>query len=342
MSVYDNIYKTKFDKVQTDAKTDNDLAFVTFYEINRSQLVSSILFKNLPEHIYYTRPMQHLFYKGRFAAFYDDEGNIQMFPCIGMGTPRDDLFFSQYQMWSPTGKTWIRNFEDIEICEATPFGVPLLWFVEYFTKKMSEAVRTIDINNVLSRGVALLKCKDEAEKAMIADFYKNCEDGIPISAVVSERIDDNITNLNIFDNNKNSVLDSWEIFDRWLKLYQTTMGFAEIDEKGERMLNAEINVQNDMTGHGFFESIYISICDFVRRYNEHFNQDLYVIKNRMELNDSTEEVVEELFTESEEMEELNELIEEKNNDETVEETETEETETEEEIERKENEENVDE
>ena len=329
MSVYDNIYKPKFEKIEAGTKEDRLDDFLIMYELNRNETVASIYWGNLPERVYYDRPEMMLFYRSQFCLFEEEPGNretLNMFPCAGTGDPLPNGFFSQYQIWSPTGQTWVRNFEDIEICENNPFKIPTDWFVYYFSEKMAEALHTVHINTILARGAALFQVKDEHEAAAVADFFQKCKDGQPISAIIKKDYNSDIKNLEVFKNTPGESLTHWEIFDKWNHLYRSTMGFNVTEyEKKERLNESETNANMDGIRHGFFSACWQSRLDFIRRANEHFGLDLYLIKNRQEAPDKVEEVLDEHISESKIMEEIYEEINEEKVEEVRKEEEVDET-----------------
>ena len=338
MSVFSNIYKNSYDKIDVQTAQNNVENTFAMYEIFENMLVNSFVWKNLPvqkdgKPIYYTRPEQYLYYRGLMAAFIDDDGETGLiYPAFPCGSLRDDGFYTEYIMYSFNGKNWRRNFEDIELCENLPNQLPTRPLVFYYIERMKSVLSTIDVQIIKSRGGDIFEVMDEKQAEQVAKLWENMTKNRPIQTIINDSYQKKeIQKLTVYDSRESQILDMWDIYDKFKHEFLTYFGINNTEtEKKERLLTDEVNANNELIAHGLYESQYLCRLDFCSRCNEHFGWNILCLKNRCEDSDEGEVIVEETIGENTEIAEIIEEIKEETESEkeVVEDVETGETDSE--------------
>jgi hypothetical protein len=312
MSVFKNIYQKNYEKMDDFAKLDNFQNFFSMRQIFENALINSFVWKNLPEHIYFARPEQHLYYRGVMAMFEDDEGVLQIYPAFPSGALRGDGFWTEYTMYDFAGKIWRRKFEDIEICENIPNQLPTLPFVNYYCDRMKKVLNVIDVQLIKSQGGDIFEVEDEQQANQVAEIWNNMLNNRPLNTIINDTLSKRqINKISLYDSRESQILDMWEIYDKYKHEFLTYMGINNVEtEKKERLTTNEVDGNNDIIKHGFYETQYLCRLDFCRRCKEHFNIDIMVFKNRNEETvDTQQDFVDEFVSgDDEELVELNDEI----------------------------------
>jgi hypothetical protein len=312
MSVFKNIYQKNYEKMDDFAKLDDFQNFFSMRQIFENALINSFVWKNLPEHIYFTRPEQHLYYRGVMAMFKDDEGILQIYPAFPSGALRGDGFWTEYTMYDFAGKIWRRKFEDIEICENIPNQLPTLPFVNYYCDRMKKVLNVIDVQLIKSQGGDIFEVEDEQQAKQVAEIWDNMLKNRPLNTIINDTFSKRqINKISLYDSRESQILDMWEIYDKYKHEFMTYMGLNNVEtEKKERLLTNEVDGNNDIIKHGFYETQYLCRLDFCRRCKEHFDIDIMVFKNRNEETvDEQQDFIDEFVSgDNEELVELNDEI----------------------------------
>ena len=310
MSVFKNIYQESYDKMDAMSGYNNWQNFFSMRQIFENALINSFYWKNLPEGIYFTRPEQHMYYRGLMAMFKDDEGNLQIYPAFPNGGLRDDGFWTDYTMYSFNGKIWQRKFEDIELCENIPNQLPTLPFVNYYCERMKNVLNVIDVQLIKSQGGDIFEVEDEQQAKQVADIWENMVKNRPLNTIINDSLSNRqINKIALYDSRESQILDMWAIYDKYKHEFLTYMGLNNVEtEKKERLTTNEVDGNNDIIKHGFYETQYLCRLDFCRRCKEHFDSDIMVFKNRNEEITDTQldYIEEEISGENEELIELHE------------------------------------
>lgn len=296
MSVFKNVYQKNYEKMDDFAKLDNFQNFFSMRQIFENALINSFVWKNLPEHIYFVRPEQHLYYRGVMAMFRDDEGILQIYPAFPSGALRGDGFWTEYTMYDFAGKIWRRKFEDIEICENIPNQIPTLPFVNYYCDRMKKVLNVIDVQLIKSQGGDIFEVEDEQQANQVAEIWNNMVKNRPLNTIINDTLSKRqINKISLYDSRESQILDMWEIYDKYKHEFLTYMGINNVEtEKKERLTTNEVDGNNDIIKHGFYETQYLCRLDFCRRCKEHFDIDIMVYKNRNEETvDKQEDFIEE-------------------------------------------------
>lgn len=312
MSVFKNIYQKNYEKMDDYVKLDDFQNFFSMRQIFENALINSFVWENLPEHIYFTRPEQHLYYRGVMAMFRDDEDILQIYPAFPSGALRGDGFWTEYTMYDFAGKIWRRKFEDIEICENIPNQIPTLPFVNYYCDRMKKVLNVIDVQLIKSQGGDIFEVEDEQQANQVAEIWNNMVKNRPLNTIINDTLSKRqINKIALYDSRESQILDMWEIYDKYKHEFLTYMGLNNVEtEKKERLTTNEVDGNNDIIKHGFYETQYLCRLDFCRRCKEHFDIDIMVFKNRNEeVVDEQQDFIDELVSgDNEELIELNDEI----------------------------------
>jgi hypothetical protein len=213
-------------------------------------------------------------------------------------------------MYSFNGKNWRRKFEDLELCENVPNQLPTRPLVFYYIDRLKNVLSTIDVQLIKSRGGDIFEVGDEQQKQQVAQLWDNMKKNIPIQTVINDSFSKKeIQKLTVYDSRESQILDMWDIYDKFKHEFLTYFGINNTEtEKKERMITDEVNANNELIAHGFYESQYLCRLDFCSRCNEHFGWNILCLKNRCEDSDEGEKIVEETIGENTEIEEVIEEI----------------------------------
>ena len=339
MSVFSNIYRNAYDKIENDTKMNNLDNTFALYEIYENMLINSFVWKGLPiqangKPIYYSRPEQYMFYRGLMAAFVEN-GVGYILPAFPAGKLREDGFYTEYIMYAFNGDNYRKKFEDIELCENLPNQLPTRPLVMYYLERMKNVLSTIDVQIIKSRGGDIFEVEDEKQKKQVAELWENMKNNIPIQTIINDSYSKKqIQKLTVYDSRESQILDMWSIYDKFKHEFLTYFGINNVEtEKKERLITDEANANNDLIQHTVYETMYISRLDFCERCHTHEGWedifgDILVLKNREEVKDENEKLIEEAIApDVEELEEINEELDEKEQEqEQVDEEQTEEKE----------------
>lgn len=321
MSVFKNIYQENYDKIDKETHINDITNTFAMYQIFETGLINSFVWKNLPSHIYFTRPEQHMYYRGLAGGFIDDDGLFQIYPSFPSGSLRKDGFYTEYTMIAADGTNYRRAFEDVELLENIPNQIPTRPFVLYYCDRMKKVLNVIDVQLIKSQGGDIFEVEDENQAKQVAELWDNMVKHRPINTIINDSFSKRqINKISLYDSRESQILDMWEIYDKYKHEFLTYMGINNVEtEKKERLLTNEVDGNNDLIKHGFYETQYLCRLDFCRRANEHFGLDLLVLKNRNEETvDKQQDFIDEFVSgDNEELEELNEDI----NEDTIEENE---------------------
>lgn len=321
MSVFSNIYKESYEKINNETAY-NDLNNVfSLYEIYENTIINSFVWDKLPTQkngrpLYFTRPEQYLYYRGLMAAFVDDDGETGlMYPAFPCGSLRDDGFYTEYIMYSFNGKNWRRKFEDIELCENLPNQLPTRPLVMYYTEKMKEILNTIDVQLIKTRGGDIFEVSNEQQANQVAKLWDKMKNNIPIQTIINNDFKNKLVNkISVYDSRESQILDLWKCFDEVKSELMTHFGLTNTDtEKKERLVVPEVNSNNEITKHGLFETMYLCRLDFCERCQTHEGWenifgDIMVLKNRNTDDNVMDEILEEVVADDTQIDEIHDEI----------------------------------
>lgn len=309
MSVFKNIYQENYEKIDAQTHVNDITNTFAMYQIFETALINSFVWKNLPKHIYYCRPEQHMYYRGLAGGFIDDDGLFQIYPAFPSGSLRKDGFYTDYTMIAADGTNYRRTFEDVELLENIPNQIPTRPFVLYYCDRMKKVLNVIDVQLIKSQGGDIFEVEDEQQAKQVADIWQNMLKNRPLNTIINDTLSKRqINKISLYDSRESQILDMWEIYDKYKHEFLTYMGINNVEtEKKERLTTNEVDGNNDIIKHGFYETQYISRLDFCRRCNEHFGLDIIVFKNRNEETvDKQEDFIEESISgDNEELATLN-------------------------------------
>lgn len=126
---------------------------------------------------------------------------------------------------------------------------PFMFTVEYFAKAIADTYRTIDVAKVWMKHPFLPVCEESmvnSVKEVLGKIEAN-EECIPISTGVKE-----VTKIDFHDiiGSGETVKDAMELLDWYEQKYREKCGLhanTQADKKGENLLTAEINMNDDFT-----------------------------------------------------------------------------------------------
>jgi hypothetical protein len=222
-------------------------------------------------------------------------------------------------MFAYNGLQYRRKFEDIVVIENSPNALPTNLILSYYIDRLSKSITTIDTNIIKSRGGDIFEVENPKQAEEVAKFWDNLKNNIPFSTVINKNWSNkNINKISVFNNSETDILSQYQIYKNILHEMFTVLGFNNNEQdKKERQISDEVNSNNDVINHSFFESMVLSRMDGIRRANEKFGLNMYIVKNREPARDLITEIIEEEISQSEEIAEINEEIISTDNTETV-------------------------
>lgn len=296
MSVYHNIYQEKVNakkaEVQAEILSTDLTVFLSYY----TTVLDTFKYTNLPDGILPFMPEEQLIYWGQTCFFKDDEGNYKIYPCYPCGQLLENGLYSSYNIISKNGKTWIRPYEEIELCFNNSSKIPSIWVINELTEKTVRSLNAIDVT--LERVIMkpIISCKDEAQASMINDLYDKTKKYLPFATTFSDAFTNGDIQLTkFFDNKESDILALWDIYVRNRNRFYTTFGINNIEiQKKERLTEAEGAGNDEITRFTLLNDMYACRKDWIERIKNHFSYDMTVELNRdittvYELNTDNEE-----------------------------------------------------
>ena len=236
----------------------------------------------LPKDCWQHQPEEYLINWGKIAAFKDDEGEFQLFPCYGCGELLKNGFYSRYAIIAKNGKMWYRNAEDIEICLDNSSQIAPIWLIGEYGEKTGYAYAAVD--TALQRAMLPLvfECQDESDVATITDFIDKGESLKVAKVLQSSKFSSGQINVTQpFDNGKNDVLSLWDVTIRYRNVFYNLFGFNAVDIlKKERLTERESEGNDEITMYSFAQDRYDCRMDFIDRVEKKFGVSLEYKLNR--------------------------------------------------------------
>lgn len=285
MSVFTQIYKDKFEKIEEQENLERGLSGLSVYENCKETVLNSFKYKELPEHIYFRLPEIGLFYRGLAAGFIDDEGLFRIYPASGAGVIDNNGEFTRYMMTSPDGHTYYRDRKDVALLRNNTSLLPSAILIAHFVNIMEEALKTVEINIVKARGGDLFKVTDPQAMSVIASAYEDMKKGKPFMALQNNDILKSLEHTVLFDNRSTDILAQFEIYNRVNGLFLQFYGINNnSDPKRERMVVDEVNANNEALFVGPFGDMLEQRKRFVDeakdKFPEHLSEGFDIEANR--------------------------------------------------------------
>lgn len=282
MSVYHNIYQEKVNakkaEVQAEILSTDFTVFLSYY----TTVLDTFKYNNLPDGILPFMPEEQLIYWGQTCFFKDDEGNYKIYPCYPCGQLLENGLYSSYNIISKNGKTWIRPYEEIELCFNNSSKIPSIWVINELTEKTVRSLNAIDVT--LERVIMkpIISCKDEAQASMINDLYDKTKKYLPFATTFSDAFTNGDIQLTkFFDNKESDILALWDIYVRNRNRFYTTFGINNIEiQKKERLTEAEGAGNDEITRFTLLNDMYACRKDWCERIKNHFGYEMNVELNR--------------------------------------------------------------
>lgn len=285
MSVFTQIYKDKFEKIEEQANLERGLSGLSVFETCKETVLNSFNYIDLPEHIYFRLPEIGLFYRGLAGGFIDDNGLFRIYPASGAGVIDENGEFTTYMMTSPEGKTFYRKREEVALLRNNTSQLPSAIIIAHFVNIMEEALKTVEINIVKARGGDLFKVTDEQALKVIAEAYEDMKKGKPFMALKNNDILKSLEHTVLFDNRSTDILAQFEIYNRVNSLFLQFYGInSNADPKRERMIVDEVNANNEARFVGPFGDMVENRKRFVeevkRKFSGYVSESFAIEPNR--------------------------------------------------------------
>lgn len=276
MSVFHNIYKEKLDKYYEDLeKKEQGERFFIFQEFY-STVTSTFRWSKVPKTNLFYQPEKYLFWWGQCAFFKDDDGEFKIFPCYPAGTLLENGLYDKWTIIAENGKTWIKDYKDIEICFANTLHLPSCISTQEMVKKCTYALESVD--TALRRAISpnVFSCADDNTMKMLTDYLKD-SNTFPLFKIVNNEgfSKEAISLFKMFDNRENDVLALWDVFVRYRNMFLTSRGINTVEiQKKERLTEAEGGANDEFVRYSMLDSEWELRKDFKNRVKEHFDYDL--------------------------------------------------------------------
>lgn len=277
MSVFHNIYKSKLDEYyKTLEKKEQSEKFFLFQEFY-STVTGTFKWGNIPKANLYYQPEKYLFWWGQCAFFKDDNGEFKIFPCYPSGELLENGLYSKWVIIAENGKSWIKNYDEIEICFANTLHLPSCIATQEMVNKCTYALEAVDTG--LRRAIAsnIIDTDDESVMKMLTEYLKDSNTFPLFKLVQNGGFKTNLQLTKLFDNRENDVLALWDIFVRYRNMFLTSRGINNVEiQKKERLTQAEGGANDEFVRYSMLDSEWELRKDFEHRVLEHFNYNLEI------------------------------------------------------------------
>lgn len=285
MSTYHNavpFYHEHIAAKKQEIKENYNSNFAAIYSMFYSIANSAFDWRNLPETILPHMPEDNLIYWGQLAFFLDDDGKPLIYPCYQCGTLLENGLYSNYYMIAKNGKTWTRKLEDIEICFNNSFRIPGVFFLSEFAEKSGFALSAMDATLQKAIMPDIIATDTEEQKSAVSQMLNKQTMLEPFLVTSSEGFKNNeVKRVAMFDIRERSVLEMWNVWTNYKKIYSNLYGIYNIEnEKSERLTKGESQSSEDTVRYSMMADMWRERNFFQKRVKEHFGFDLQITPNR--------------------------------------------------------------
>ena len=130
-----------------------------------------------------------------------------------------------------------------------PQMYPFINYAMYYAERQSDTLRKIEVSTANSASPYIIVCKDSAMKNTIISAMNDRDRNIPV-ILTSGVFSTDAIQLMPFDISADSIKVMSETYDWYSSHYRELCGTknsTNIDKKGENLLNAEININDEYT-----------------------------------------------------------------------------------------------
>lgn len=239
----DNMPNKLFSAYKTEAQKENAMLLEEIYNRFSNLAVTRIKWNNLPETVSERFLNISLYLFGSAAFFRDPTMGFLALPCTIGGE------FNVY--YDPTivtvnsfNYTKTLNQDEFVYIRNNPTTTPTAMHVFTYAKRMSDTLRSIDVNVKKLKQPYLIQC-EEKERITIENLIKKVQDN-EIMVIGSKQFGLNDRNFEITPLPSTSSLSSlWETYVRLENMMYTVLGINSPGfEKKERLVVDEVNANN--------------------------------------------------------------------------------------------------
>lgn len=259
-----NMSKKRLAKMENSLTQRNNFARLSQIGINRGTI------KNLPDTVSERTVLQSLFWYGS-VCFFEKEGNLLAFPGVPTGALNANGDPGEVRVFSTTGvlnekvKVYLpggdkssflrKTIQGIQQGETTGVFVranalcyPLVNECIYYTERISDTMRTLDVVRQHLKIPFIIQCDQEEVKSILKQF-EDRNDNMPL--IIATKIYQNanradITPIEITSSIIDSTIELLEFYENRWKALNGIKNNEQIDKKGENLIQDEIQVSDEM------------------------------------------------------------------------------------------------
>lgn len=299
MSVFHNIYTSKFESTQEALNAKSLYEDFNFFDIYLTTVINTFSWQGeVPRKLPRFMVEKFLQESGRIAGYKEGE-DFKIFPCFPAGKILENGEYNRYTIIKPNGESIILGDDEIEICFNNCFKLPYIYKIWHFAEKSSFALKAVD--SALRKAVipTIIECEDESDLKMIEGILDDNKKLAPIMATVRAKFNDGkMSRMTAFDNRDNDIIALWDVYVRYRNLFYSTFGINNIEiQKKERLTQAEGAGNDEIVRYSLLDDMYRNRKDFCQRCKDHFGVEIGVEINRdtqtvFELNRTNEQKIE--------------------------------------------------
>ena len=258
MSVFHNVYLSKYEEIAQQEKYDHFAVSVRQLLLYTSTVQSSFKWGNVPSQPFFM-PERYLLYSPRIAFFKDDDGNPQLYPAYPQGSLMPDGEYDRYTIIYPNGKSFIKERKDLVIIFANSLKLPIYAIILDFANKSSFALCAVDtaLKRALLPPIFTPESEEQLKKILeIEDPEKLLKTVLALPAYEGYG-DKTLQRAPVFDNRETDVLALWDVFSRYDRMFYRTFGISTVGiQKNERLTEAESTGEEEMTRYTIFQDMH--------------------------------------------------------------------------------------
>lgn len=257
MSVFHNVYLSKYEEISKQEKYSQFGISVRTLLLYTATVQSSFKWKNVPNQPYFM-PERYLLYSARIGFFMRDD-KPQLYPIYPAGALMPDGEYDAYTAIYPDGTSIRLKREDVVIIFGNSLKLPIYSIILDFANKSSFALCAVD--TALKRALLppMFTAENEEQLKKILEIQDPEKLLKTILALPTEdNYDDKkMQRLPVFDNKETDVLALWDVFSRYDRMFYRTFGISTVGiQKNERLTEAESTGEEEMTRYTLFQDMY--------------------------------------------------------------------------------------
>lgn len=300
MSVFQNIYTSKYEQAERDREQVKHATDFNFFDTCLTAVINTFKWNGYPDKKLPQFMIETFFQNaGRVAMYINDNGKLKIHPAYPSGALTDTGDYTAYEIITPNGKSYLRQADDIEVGFNNCFRMPYVYKIEQFSSRMSYALRAVDsaLTKACLPNIVLFEDMEQMKK-----FDKFTDPQVatqPFVAMLKEKlVSKEAETLSLYEAGKVNVIELWDVYVRYRNLFYTTFGVNNVEvQKRERLTEAEGAGNDEITRYSLLQDMYDNRKDWCERCNKHFDVNMSVEVNRdistvFELETSNEEKIE--------------------------------------------------